>query len=404
MKQLRETLPEVDFTEYLISSREEMEEVEKIDWKRKEIDGFIVYMVGSGWFRWLNIIEIGYPVILVDDLYGGTGGFLYVLSQAKRKRLPVVGVASSDFGDVIEAAKLFKVIKSLKGTKILYVSDGEITEKAEKIRENFGVQIVSMASDELNSYYNGINEEEAKPWADKWTNEALKVVEPSTDEIMKSAKMYLSLKKAMEDKDADAVTVNCLGLFYTGKSSAYPCLAYFQLNNEGLTGVCEADLDSTITLLLMRYLTGRPGYVSDPVIDTATNQIIYAHCVATNKVFGPEGLSNPYIIRSHSEDRKGASVQSLMPLGEIVTTIKINTAEKAMCIHQGKTVANIDDDRACRTKLAAKVDAEKILNNGKWDEWGWHRVTYYGDWKKQVMNLATLLGISVFEEDKDHIA
>ena len=159
-----------------------------------------------------------------------------------------------------------------------------------------------------------------------------------------------------------------------------------QLNNEGLTGVCEADLDSTITQLLIRYLTGRPGYVSDPVIDTATNQIIYAHCVATNKVYGPDGLSNPYMIRSHTEDQKGASVQSLMPTGEIVTTVKVSSLNKAFSIHTGKTVANVNDDKACRTKLAAEVDAEKILNNYHFEIFSWHRVTFYG--------------LKIYQEDK----
>jgi len=151
----------------------------------------------------------------------------------------------------------------------------------------------------------------------------------------------------------------------------------------------------------MRYLTGRPGYVSDPVIDTAANQIIYAHCVATNKVYGPDGISNPYIIRSHSEDRKGASVQSLMPLGETVTTVKIKVSEKALCIHQGKTVANIEEDKACRTKLAVEADVQKILEN--WNmkvNFGWHRVTFYGNWRKHAMNLAALLGMKIIEEDK----
>ena len=171
------------------------------------------------------------------------------------------------------------------------------------------------------------------------------------------------------------------------------------MNNDGSTGVCEADLDSTITQLMMRYLTKRPGYVSDPVIDTSSDQIIYAHCVATNKVYGPNGLANPYLIRSHSEDRKGASIQSLMPLGEKITTVKVNVVEKALSIHQGRTVANIEEDKACRTKLAAEVDARKILNNYHFEKFGWHRVTFYGDWRRDVINLATLLGLKVFEED-----
>jgi len=148
---------------------------------------------------------------------------------------------------------------------------------------------------------------------------------------------------------------------------------------------------------MMRYLTGRPGYVSDPVIDTSEEEIIYAHCVSTNRVFGPSGRANPYIIRSHAEDGRGASVQSLMPTGEVVTTLKVDVGGKRMVIHTAKTTRNVDDPKACRTKLAAKTNAEKILAN--W-EMGWHRVTVYGNWRKAAMNLARLLGLSVVEEDK----
>jgi hypothetical protein len=192
--------------------------------------------------------------------------------------------------------------------------------------------------------------------------------------------------------------MNCLGGFYGGHIKAYPCLGFFQLNNDGYVGACESDLTSTITMLLMSYLVGRPGYISDPVVDTAKNQIIYAHCVAPNRVFGPDGPSNPYHIRSHSEDRKGAAVRSLMPLGEMTTTLEFNPDAHKVVIHQGKSVANIDEDKACRTKLAAEVvgDIDKLLSF--WDTWGWHRVTFYGDLKRPVQNIAALLGFELIQE------
>ena len=394
---LRTYCPGVEFVPAVLHDGLEAEDLIK---QAKDIDGYVVYIIGL-WTGAPDVItHSGYPVVLVDDLYGGSGELLIALSQARKDKLPVVGVASSEFRDVVEATRLFETIRAMKEAKILDVTNMDVTYYSSKIKELLGTQVIRMGSDELNAYYEKIDEEEARKWADKWINEALKLVEPSREEIVKSAKMYLSLKKAMEDKGADAVTVDCLALFYSDKIPAYPCLAFFQLNNEGSTGVCESDLDSTVTQLLMRYLTGRPGYVSDPVIDTATNQIIYAHCVATNRVFGPEDISNPYIIRSHSEDRKGVSVQSLMPLGETTTTVKLNVLEKVMSIHQGKTVANVEEDRACRTKLAAEANVEKILYNWVWGgHWGWHRVTFYGDWKKQLMSLAALLGIEAVQED-----
>ena len=139
---------------------------------------------------------------------------------------------------------------------------------------------------------------------------------------------------------------------------AYPCLGFMQLDNDGLVGACEADQRSTITKLLMTYLVGRPGFISDPVIDTSKNQIIYAHCIAPTKVFGPDGPSNPYHIRSHSEDRKGACNRSLMPLGQMITTIQFDHNKKQVIFHQGKTVANVDEDKACRNKLAVEVKGD----------------------------------------------
>jgi hypothetical protein len=149
--------------------------------------------------------------------------------------------------------------------------------------------------------------------------------------------------------------------------------------------------------MMMRYLTGRPGFVSDPVIDTSTSEVIYAHCVATNRVFGPQGKANKYIIRSHAEDRQGAAVQSRMPRGEPVTTLKVCPDNRHVVIHSGTTTRNIDEPKACRTKLAARTDAEQLLRN--WTH-GWHRVTVYGDWRKDVISLAQMLGLAVIEEDK----
>ncbi|MBE3069681.1 MAG: hypothetical protein IMZ66_05545, partial [Planctomycetes bacterium] len=57
-----------------------------------------------------------------------------------------------------------------------------------------------------------------------------------------------------------------------------------------------------------------------------------------------------------------------------------------------------DEDKACRTKLAAepKGDIEKLLTF--WDQWGWHRVTFYGDLKPQAQELAKAFGLTIIEE------
>ena len=137
--------------------------------------------------------------------------------------------------------------------------------------------------------------------------------------------------------------------------------------------------------------------ISDPVIDTSKRQIIYAHCVASNKVFGPQGPTNPFMIMTHSEDRQGASVRSILPSDYLLTTLQIDSKKKEILFHQAKAVGNDPDDRACRTKLCAepKGDIEKMFTH--WD-WGWHRVTFYGDLKEPVYALADAIGWKVIEE------
>ena len=397
---LQEQLTEIALTPVVCRTKKEAEEA----LQSGPYDGYLVYMTAL----WTEVEEYylrhARPLIVADELYSGSGGFLRLKSMIQSEKLPVVTVASSDPQDIIDAVRLFEVQRRMRETRVLVVADRE-TWAADRrmidgIRDIFGADVVRMNSDELHTYYHAVEAEETEAWKDRWIREAVKVVEPDEAEIGRSARMYLALKAAMQAKEADAVTVDCLGLYYAGKLLAYPCMGFFQLNNEGSTGVCEADLDSTLTQLLVRYTTGKPAYVSDPVIDTATDQIIYAHCVATNRVFGPKGLRNPYIIRSHAEDGKGASVQSLLPLGRQVTTVKVSVKNKAFAVHSGTAVANVDDDKACRTKLAAKVDARKILDNYHSELFGWHRVTFYGDYRKQLVDLATLYGLEIVAEDR----
>ena len=386
--------PQVDF---VVRTAHNAGEADAILKELTDVDGFLVYVIGI-WTHVPNtIMRCGKPVLLVDDLYAGSGEVLIQSGVARREKLPVAVVSSSDTRDVADAANLFAVIHSMKESRILDVVDYDITAPAGKIKEVMGSTVIKMGSEEMASYYAKADEKEATQWADLWIGEAKKVVEPSRDELIKSGRMYLALSRACAEKKADAVSMDCLGMFYTGRVTAYPCLSFFQLNNDGGTGVCEGDLASTCTQLMMRYMTGRPGFVSDPVIDTSKNEIIYAHCVCTNKVFGPKGKANPYVIRSHAEDRKGASIQSLPPSGEPVTTLEVDVWGKHMVIHSAKTTRNIDEPKACRTKLAARTNAEAILDN--WSM-GWHRVTVYGDYRKQALNLARLYGMTVFEEDK----
>ena len=361
-----------------------------------DVDGYVVYLVGCLWGDMSETIAAsGKPTIFVDNLYAGSGEFLTSYARAKREGRKIAAVSSSRFQDVVDAVRCFSCLSKLRSSTALVVGG----KPDENIKAVYGTLMKEVAFSEINDSYGRVKPAEAAKWADTWVRGAEKVIEPSRKDIENAAGMYLAMLDLLKQNNAQAITVNCLGGIYSGNMvEAYPCLGFMQLDNDGLVGACESDQRSTMTKLLMSYLTGRPGFISDPVIDTSKNRIIYVHCVAPTKVFGPKGSSNPYHLRSHSEDRKGACNRSLMPLGEMTTTVLFDHNKKQVIFHQGKTVENVDDDKACRTKLAVEVkgDVDKLLEY--WDEWGWHRVTFYGDLKRPVYTIASLLGFGVIEE------
>jgi hypothetical protein len=352
-----------------------------------EVDGYVLYLLGLPSSPVGALPASGRPVVVVNDLYGGGIGTM----RGPRVAL----VSSSSFDDVAQSVRMFEHLRRLRSSILLDVVERTSAE-AKPIEDILGTKVQAVSAAELNAAYDSADPAESGKWAATWIRTAEKIVEPSEEEVGKSGRMYVAMRNLLAERGAQGIAIDCLTLFYGGKMPAYPCLGFFQLNNDGAVGACEADLQSAITMLAMTYATGRPGYISDPVIDTAKGRIVYAHCVAPTRVFGPRGPANPFHIRDHSEDRKGASIRSLMPVGHVVTSLKFVPSQKTVVMHTARTVANIDDDKACRTKLAAEIpDAQKMLEG--WSL-GWHRVTVYGDYRSRVRTMGSLLGFKVVEE------
>lgn len=435
---LTERCPNFEFIPTLATGPEEAEKILLKD-KDSDIGGYIVFQMNC-WNKVVQTIAAsGKPVLYADFQYAGSGGFLVYTAKFLREESENFGfVASSDMDDLVKAVNKFNVIRrggtredfvaktkrvrqkrtpppgnmnydqddlatlspedclrQMKSSRILAVRNEE-SAPAEPIM-NIPMEYVSFSV--LNEAWKKADKDQARSIAERWQSGATEVVDVPVETLENSAAMYLGMKDVLKTYDANAISVNCLGGFYGGHIHAYPCLGFHELNNEGLVGACECDVRSTATMVAFTAMTkGRPGYISDPVIDTAKRQIIYAHCVASNKVFGPEGEENPFSIMTHSEDRQGASVRSIMPTGYLTTTLEIDPRRKEILLHQAKTVDNDPDDRACRTKLCAEPvgDIEKLFT--EWDEWGWHRVTFYGDLKDPAYALADAMGWKIKEE------
>ncbi|RPH36317.1 hypothetical protein EHM92_04710 [bacterium] len=435
---LRAGCTKCEFVTSMAAGADQTKKILKKD-KARKIDGYVVVQMNC----WNEVVQTiaasGKPVLYADFQFAGSGGFLVYMAAFLRKNTPNIGfMASSKLDDLVEAVNCFEVIKkgggvsgfaeatrrirvagtpksgSLAGVidNVPCLSSGECLRRLKESRilavsgkdakpseEIMGIPVDYIPFSEVNDAWAKADKDEAKRVADMWQKNARLVEGVPRETLESSAAMYLAQKAVMKNRNANAITINCLGGFYDGHIHAYPCLGFHQLLNEGLIGACECDVRSTATMVAFTTLTqGRPGYISDPVIGTAKRQIIYSHCVAHNRPFGPEGPATPFEILTHSEDRQGASVRSILPAGYMTTSLECDKAKKEILLHRAMTVDNDPDDRACRTKLCAEPvgDIERLFT--QWDKWGWHRVTYYGDLKEPAYGLADALGWKVVEE------
>jgi hypothetical protein len=398
LAKLKPQLADVEFVDGgLVTSGQQLAAVKE---KFKGVSGILAIHLNCGVTGYLNsLFEMGLPLVFFAMPYAGHEW--HTIASMHRLGKKIEMIPTSSYADLVAAVRPFRAVQRLKEAKILYVRDpGPDPKYVQAIREKFGTEIVNFPSKDLVAAYEAVPPDEAKAHAEAWIRGAEKIVEPPKEDIVKGARMDLALFKVVEAAGASAITINCLGMGLIARDMGYPCLGFARLNDVGLAGVCEADLKSTMTHLLFLNLVGKPGFVTDPVIDLSTNTIIHAHCVSATKMDGPDGPPAPYVIRNHLEDHRGCVLQVKMRVGEKITMARLIGSD-TLLYSTGEIVGTPDVDRGCRTKIAVKVGcAQKFL-----DHWscGLHRVVFYGDHTADLRRFCRLKDIRLVNEETDDV-
>jgi hypothetical protein len=381
-------------------------EVDQVLPKLAEADGVLLFhLCGHGGDAPLaamtKIVEQGLPTVVFSQPFSGHGWMYFPVWRRQGKR--VVLLPSSDWGELDKAAMLLRVKPHMAKTRILVVRGPLGTDaacSAEKVKAKLGVEMIPVSVEETLKAHAAVSLKDAEAEAQQyWISKAKKIVEPTRDEIISSARFYLATKRLMQEKGAQAVTSsNCMG------EPAKGCLTYSKLNDLGLVGACEGDMDSTLTMLLFQYAFGVPGFITDPVFDTASNALIHFHCTCATQMAGPKSKRLPFTIRTQTDSDRGVSLAVEMPLGQAVTCAKFVNLD-TMVASTGEIFKVTQDELGCRTQFWTRVkDARSMFQN-----WGagvinggvmtlLHRVVFFGDHLQSLQDLGSLLDYKLVEE------
>ena len=355
----------------------------------------------------VKLAEFGKPTLLFSVPYAGHDWVTAANYIQRGARFELI--ASSDFTDLDPYVPLFRTIHHMRHSKVLLVNPQATHPGAAAYTKAFGTAFGYFGFNDINEAFKAADVSKAEALAGEFIRAAVKTIEPTRSEIVDSFRLHLALQDLLCQEKANAISIDCLGGFGSGKLPAYPCVSFSRLNDAGMYGVCECDLDSTMTQLTVTPFSGRPGFVTDPVFDTSRNEVIHAHCVSATRLRGINDQPCPYIIRNHLEDHKGVSMQVLAPAGDPVTVARFAAGPEKMMLSTAESLGNVDTDRGCRTKVRTKVkDARKLLAN--WSAAvntgptipgmtpSLHRVLFYGDHTEEIERLGRLAGFQVVHE------
>lgn len=351
----------------------------------------------------LKLVDAGLPTAIFSQPFSGHDWMYVPQWQKAGKR--VILAASRDMADIDRVVALLRVPARMRQSRILVVGRAAGTAPAcdaEQVKAKFGTELVPITREQQLAAFEAVDPAAAEAEAEQyWLNAAKQIVEPTRRDIVDGARLFLALKNLMIENRAQAVTSTlCMN------TPCNACLAFCKLNDLGLVGACEGDVDSTLTMLMFGYAFGKPGFITDPLFDVSRNAVIHAHCVAPTKMDGVAGERHPFSIRTHRDDNSGAAVEVDLRVGQEITMAKLANLE-TMLLSAQKIIEIPDfDDRGCRTQCTAQVaDARTMLANwgsGVLEQEGMmtllHRVVFYGDHVANAKDLAQLLGLQVVME------
>jgi hypothetical protein len=233
----------------------------------QEVEGYIVCLLGLGWqYQIDGFAGGGKPVLVVDNLYGGSGQFLTRTGRVLASGAPVDWVSSSDDQDLVASARNFALLRSgsgaqdvaaafratrrertpavadwtcqedpvtaremdealaeLRQTRILVVGGGWGGDAFRKAsHEVTGLTFVPVPFTDLAAAYEMADEQPARAFAERWIEQADAIVEPSRDEIDRSGRMYVAMTDLMRKHGARGISINCLPGFYDGTPEGVP--------------------------------------------------------------------------------------------------------------------------------------------------------------------------------------
>lgn len=287
----------------------------------------------------------------------------------------------------LEAAK---AAQHVKDAKVILVGDTEpwviSSSRSAADYERLVGSVEKVPQAELVALYERTSDSDAAAFYSRFKGGAAGIEGPADADIKNGARMAHAIVELMKSHNADAMALACFNILSCGTNC---CLGVSYVNDmTGMCASCEGDMDSAVTMLLMKKLASGKLWMANPGIHPGS-VINFSHCTAPVDMTGCGACS--YRLRTHHESGIGVSLEVALPVGERITACRISAAESAMTVNLGRTVGGMHE-AACHTQCYVKFDDFKRYID---TSLGCHQVFAFGDIGEAARLAGELLGLTV---------
>ena len=366
----------------------------------KNPDVFAVFVTG-GTERIVQFAfrDVHIPVILLAcDRANSLPAALEILPRLREMGKDVKLIFAKAYDEnVFRALESFlvtrKAVKRLKETTLgLFGSPSPwligCTTDYRLLEDKFGLTIKRLDLLTLYKEYQEISHSDAEDVAKRIVDNVEGLKEISYETVVEATRIYLAAKKIVEKEALDALAVKCFEIINVVNNTA--CLMVSKLIDEGVIAGCEGDINATVSMILLNYLTNQPVWLANPAsVDYERNTLTLAHCtVATRLISDPKKI----VLRSHFESGKGISIQGPVRKGK-VTLIRLGGPRLgSMMILSGQIVdTDMNYGYMCRTQVEVKLNGSVV--NFLDESLGNHLAMVPGDVVERLVEMCDLLQI-----------
>lgn len=216
-------------------------------------------------------------------------------------------------------------------------------------KRRWGVEYVDISLERIYEEFKHIADEEVGASCAAVASQALACREGSPEDLIKAMRLYRAIKRVCKKEKLDALTLSCFKVLE--QLGVTGCLALSLLNDDGIIAGCEGDLQSIFTLLAVKALTGKDGFMANPsMINTRTNELILAHCTIGLK------QTERYIIRNHFETECSIAIQGLLPTGDVTIVKCGGECLDEYYLSTGTLTENTNYINMCRTQARIRMN------------------------------------------------